>query len=122
MDLGTLNEETTAWVEFGDDGEILLKYISQTELDSIIKKATKTVWANHQKTAELDNIKANRLLGRAAVKDWRNLTSEGKPFPYSPENCDLLMDQSWNFSLAVNDACTDMRNFVKKQQEESKKN
>lgn len=122
MELGRLTQEDiTRWVPFGEDGEVLMRYVSKEELIRLRKEATKLDWANNRPVETLDELEQNRLLGRAAVRDWRNLTVGREPFNYSPENCDLLMRRSFDFSDFVNLTCTQMRFFIEQKEEESKK-
>ena len=100
---------------------VSIKYIDSMELKSILSKSQKTEWKKHKLVTIEDDPEANRLLGRAAVKEWENITANGQPFPYSPENCDLMMRNSYEFSAFVNDACTEMANFRENQDEETKK-
>ncbi len=122
MELGRLtDEDITRWVPFGEDGEVLMRYVSKEELIKLRKKATELDWAKNRPVETLDELEQNRLLGRAAVRDWRNLTVGGQPFDYSPEHCDLLMRRSFDFSDFVNLACTQMRFFIEQKEEKSKK-
>ena len=96
---GLRNDELTAWIPFDDDTEVLISYVSREELRQLKRKATSTKFIRHQKSEETDPKEADRLLGRKAVKNWRALpcrigfTMSGEPFPYSPENCDFLMER-----------------------------
>ena len=125
MDINILKNKTfEAWVPFGDDTEILISHVSRDELQKIAKIATKTTYKNHQKTEEPDPAEADRLLGRRAVKGWQKrgdgegFTDNGQPFPYTPENTDLLMAK-WNaFARFVNDTCIDLETLVKYEREQ----
>ncbi len=122
MELGNLGAELEVWASFGEDGSVLVRHIPKDELLAISKKATKRRWSSHQMIEEVDPILANRLLGRAAVRDWKNLTMGGEPFPFTPENLDMLMDRSYQFSNWVNQVVTDVQTFLETRREESEKN
>lgn len=105
------------------DAEVIVRYVSIDELRKINKQATKTTWdRRHQKTDELDSLEANRLLGRACVKGWTNITMEGNPFSYSHENCDFLMEKWFEFSKFINDICTDLQALIAAEKEQKIKN
>jgi hypothetical protein len=129
MDIGGLKKETlTAWVPFDDDTEVLIGYLSREDLREIGKGATMTRFVKHQKSEQFDQDEADRLLGRKAVKDWRALpgrpgfTDGGAPFPYSPENCDLLMEKFNEFSNFVNVTCIDFSRFIEEEKAADEKN
>ncbi len=110
-----------AWIPFGED-EVLIRYISRDELKEIAKKAKKVSFVNHQKVEEFDDIKADMLLGRAVVRDWKGFTMKGEPFPCTPENIDFLM-RKWNaFARFVNEASVDLSLFMQEEKDKSAKN
>lgn len=128
MEIGRIveEEEITAWVPYvvddePTDAEVLLAFIPFDELSEIQGKATKRRWIKRQLVEEPSPVKGNVLLGRKVVRDWKGFTFKGKPFPYSPENCDLLMRRDYDFIGFVNGKCTEMSNFMEAKEEESKK-
>ena len=123
MDISVLRKENyEVWVPFGDDAKVLIAYVSRENLQKIAKKATKTLYVNHQKTEEFDPSEADRLLGRLAVKNWEGFPEDGQPFPYPPENADLLMKKWGAFARFVNDTCVDVETLVKHEREQVIKN
>lgn len=121
MEIGNIQaDELTVDLKFGD-ATVKIKYIDSVELKNILRKSQKTEWKKHKPVTVEDDAEANKLLGRAAVKGWDKITTNGKPFPYSQLNCDLMMKKSYEFSAFVNDACTEMENFKVEQNEETKK-
>lgn len=123
MEIGDLQKDVIeAWVPFGSDGEILIRYIPKDELMAIHKKATRRDWHKGQMREEMDMKKANRLIGRAAVLGWRNLTMAGKPFEFNEVNLDLLMDKSYEFSIFVSNTCTEIQEFVDGKRADEEKN
>ena len=108
MDLGGLKKDSfEAWVPFGDDGRVLIRYTSREELKKIGKKATRITYKNHQKVEEMDDVLADILLGQACVKDWEGFTMDGKPFPCTPENIEFVMTRWSAFGRFINDICSD---------------
>ncbi len=121
MEIGNIQaDELVVDLEFGN-ATVKIKYIDSLELKNILRKSQKTNWKKHRPVTVEDDAEANRLLGRVAVKGWNNITANGKPFPYSELNCDLMMQKSYEFSAFVNDACTEMEKFRDEQNEETKK-
>lgn len=109
------------WVPFGED-EVLIKYISRDELKEIARRAKKTSFINHQKVEEFDDVRADILLGRAAVKDWKGFTMAGETFPCTPENIDFLMTKWNSFAKFVNDTCVDLEFLVQQEKDKTIKN
>lgn len=129
MEIEKLSQDSfEVWVPFDDDSEVLFSYVPRDELQKMSKKATKVSFIKHQRTEEIDATEADLLLGRRAVKDWRPLpgkkgfTMHGEPFPYSPENCDLLMTKWHAFARFVNESCVDLELLMEKDQEQIQKN
>jgi hypothetical protein len=121
MEIGRVGQDIEAWVPFGEDGEVLLAYIPATKLNALVKETTKREIFKG-KIVETENpIKANRKLGELAVRGWKNLTSGGEPFEFTPENVQLLMDESYEFSEFVNENCIKIQEFVEAENEEGKK-
>ncbi|GER92688.1 hypothetical protein A45J_0406 [hot springs metagenome] len=123
MELEKLQQnDFEAWVPFGEDAEVLIRYVSRDELKSIARKSKKISYVNHQKTEEFDDMKADIELGRAAVKDWKGFTMGGKPLPCTPENIDMLMTK-WNaFAKFVNETCIDFEILMQQEREKTIKN
>ena len=129
MDISKLTQETfQAWVPFDDEMEVLFDYVPRDELQILSKKATKINFVKHQRVEGIDPTEADKLLGRRAVKDWRprpgkiGWTLKDEPFPYSPENCDLLMAKWHAFARFVNETCVDIDLLMEKEQEQIRKN
>lgn len=123
MDISVLKKDTLqVWVPFGDDAEVLIRYLPREELQKIYNKAKKITYRNHQKVEEFDSLEADKLLGHAAVKDWKGFVMDGSPFPCTPENITLVMTK-WNaFSRFVNEACVDLETLAKEEREQIVKN
>ena len=123
MEIGALKQDDfQAWIPF-QDAEVLIRYVDIEELRRLNKQATKTAWdRRHQKTEELDALEANRLLGRASVRGWKNITMDGEEYPYTPENCDFLMQKWFEFSRFVNEVCTDFQAMMEAEREVKRKN
>lgn len=109
MDISAIRDnDFEVWVSFLD-AEVLMRYVGLDELRSIHASATrKGLDRGGALIEELDHAEAGRLLGRASVKGWRGLTLNGEEFPWSPENCDLLMARWTEFSRFVGEASLDL--------------
>ena len=116
MDITALNDEGfQVWVTFLD-AEVLMRYVGLDELRRIRQHATLRRWpyseVEGQRQGEpeesLDLAEASRLLGRAAVRDWKGLTLKGQDFPYSAENADLLMARWSEFAQMVGEVALDL--------------
>lgn len=122
MEIGDIKQdELTCWAGFGEDAEVLLRYISRDELDRIRRRVTKQIFKRGQMFEDTDSMQFNVLLGRAAVRGWRNITVGGKPFQFSPENCDLLMNRSYEFSDFINEKCVEISAFIEEEEAKSGK-
>ena len=122
MDIEKLINDFQVWVPFGDESEILIKHIPRDELQRLYQRTKKFKFVNHQKIEEFDSVEADKLLGRAVVKDWKGFTMCGEPFPCIPENIDTLMTK-WNaFARFVNDTCLDLEFLMQQEKEKLKKN
>jgi len=123
MELGDLKKtDITHWLPFGADGRVLIRYVIKKELMAIEEEANRPSMSQGPLPVSQKKAEENRLLGRAAVRGWENLTVGGKAFEYTPENCDLLMEKSYDFSDFVNLACVQIGLFETRQEEELKKN
>ena len=121
MELGDLGKDIQVWEKFGDDAKVLLQYVPRKKLNAINKATTKRELIKGQMVEVSDSDESNRKLGRAAVKGWENITVGGEPFEYSVENCDMLMDQSYEFSEFVNERCAKIQVFMEGKEDEAKK-
>jgi hypothetical protein len=119
MEIGALKKDDfVISIPFIEDSEVLIRYVSREELQEIKRNATKISWdRKNEPSEEFDSLRADLLLGRAAVRGWKGLTMNGEEFPYSPENCDLLMRKWTEFAKFVGEASMDIARL----QEEGKK-
>ena len=112
------------WVEFLDT-EVLLEFLSVDELDAIRKNnTTYTFQSSRGQSGKIEKTDSEGLvleLGEKAVKDWKGITLEGKPLPFTPENRDLLMTKWPQFSSFVAEASTDIAVFAEKERESDEK-
>ncbi len=110
------------WLPFGDGAEVLIAHTSREDLLAIAREAQKISIRKGQEVKEYDPVKADKLLGRKAVKDWKGFDDDGKEFPCTPENIDLLMMQWTDFARFVNDACGDLERLVRQKEVSLSKN
>ncbi|MEM4368374.1 MAG: hypothetical protein QXO21_05145 [Candidatus Anstonellales archaeon] len=122
--LGIFDEEKTKWIQFDEDTEVLLKFVSKEELKKISIKAERASRLSGVDPSDVANIQ----LGRTAVLGWRKIDNhnhpglivKGQPFPYTKENVDLLMTKSLEFSKFVNENAINSRIFLEEEEEEEK--
>jgi len=125
-EIGIFDEERKRWIQFDEDTEVLIRFVDRRELRKIQNKAEKTARLTG---VDADEI-ANKYLGRAAVLGWRKiddhshpgLTLKGQPLPYTPENVDMLMTRSLEFSRFVNENCINSKLFLQEEEIEETKN
>ena len=123
MELSVLKQtDRRYWVPWGDDAEVCLKHISREELREIYKKATVTRFVNHQKSEEFDPAKADCLLGRAAIVDWKGFTDSGEVAACLPETIDLIMTRHNTFAKFINDTVIDLDYLIGQEREATAKN
>jgi hypothetical protein len=119
-------EEVSAWIQFDEDTEVLIAYVSREDLRKLRRQATVTRYKHHQKVEEVDEKELERLLGRAAVKDWRALpgrpgfTMGDEPYLYSEEHCDFLMERLNEFATFVDMVVVDFSSFVREEKAEER--
>lgn len=115
-DLGIFDEPTHKWIQYDEDTEVQVRHIGKEELRKINLKAAKTA-----KLTGVDSVAINnKMVGRAAVLGWRKindhnhpgLTMKRQPLPFTPENIDMLMRRSLEFSNFVNENCLDSKLFL----------
>jgi len=122
--MGTIaifDDERTKWIQYDEDAEVLIRFVGREELRKIQRKAEKTA---NLTGADANDI-ANQKLGRAAVLGWRKigdnnhpgLIVKGEPLPFTPENIDMLMRRSLEFSRFVNDNSIDSKQFLEEEKE-----
>lgn len=123
MDLAILkNTDRHYWVPWGDDAEVCLRHISRAELRDLSKKASVIRFVNHQRTEEIDPVKADCLLGRATIIDWKGFTDGEAAAPCTPEYIDLLMTKHNAFAKFINTMVGDLDNLVSQEKEATAKN
>lgn len=104
------------WAQYDQDTEVLMRYIGKKELSEISQKAQKAARLSDADVKELFNLR----LGRAAVLGWRKIEDHDHPglvlgdapLPFTPQNLDLLMEHSLEFSGFVNVAAIDAKSFL----------
>ena len=123
-EIDVFGDEQENYVQFDKDTEVLLAYLDKADVGVIRKKAK----ALAKKSAMEYDDAFNLLLGRKAVKDWRNIKKNShpglifnkKPFPFTEENRDFLMRKSIDFSSFVNASVVDPDSFREEEEEKEK--
>ena len=125
MELGSIssNESPRAWFEYGDT-KVLIQHTTKEELRVMSRKCTSTSFdkVSHAPVETMDSAKADVMLAQHCIKGWEGFTSNGEPFPCTPQNIELLMTKVNSFSKFINDTCTNYETIVAKQKEEDAKN
>lgn len=123
MDLSIIkNSERTFFCQFNDEIEVELRHITREELREFYRKATKVTFHKNQKNEEFDSVKADCLLGRAAIKSWKGFTDNGEPAPCTPENIDMLMTRYNPFVKWINEICGDIDSLAAEEKSQTAKN
>ena len=122
MDIGNLlTGEVEAEVPF-EEAMVLVRHVPRNEILAIANKATKIGWdSKHRQEEKVDGDLSNVLIGKAAVLGWSGLTQNGKEFPFTPENRDMLMLKWTDFGSFVNSMCTNLTALVEAGREEARK-
>lgn len=109
---GLMMDDFVAELPFDEEKGVFVQIRHQTreELLSLRKKSTIRVAdkKSHQMVEQVDSVKADLNLSRAAVVGWRGLRIGGAEFPFSEENADMLMKKWSKWAKFVNDACDDL--------------
>jgi len=116
------NNDRIFAVPFDDAVTIHLRHITREELRNIYKQATTIRFVNHAKTEEFDHVKADCLLGRAAIKDWEGIKNGDQDAPCTPEFIDLLMSRHNTFARFINDISVDIDQLVQEERQAERKN
>lgn len=121
--IGVFNEAPQKYIQFDEDTEILLRYVDKEELAGLIRKANEI----SQKLKTQQNMAYDMFLGKKAVLGWRNIKDHnhpglllpgGEPISFTPENRNMLMTKSRDFSEFVFQKCTDASLFLASAPEE----
>lgn len=119
--VGIFDEERTKWIQFDEDTEVHIRFIGKEELRKIFKKAEKTAKLTGADSTEI----SNRELGRTCVLGWRKIDDynhpglivNNKPLSFTPDNIDMLMKRSLDFSRFINENAIDSKLFLEEEQE-----
>jgi hypothetical protein len=97
MDLGKFaDDDFEVEVPYGapeDEAFVTIRYMPIEKSRELIKKTTKVSYdqVTHLPTSKTNDKEFDRLYGEWAVRGWRGFEQDGKEFPFTPENRDLLM-------------------------------
>ncbi|MEA5113016.1 MAG: hypothetical protein VB050_03230 [Geobacteraceae bacterium] len=106
------DEQQKRWVQYDEDTEVLLSYLSKPDALNLNKKVDKIV----SRTGADRSTVWNQKLGEEVVHDWRHkerhsepglVYPDGTPIPYNPVNRDLMMKGCREFSIFVGETCID---------------
>jgi hypothetical protein len=124
MDItGLTKAEFKAWVDFDEEVSVLVRYVPRDQLAEIGKDAVVvTVGPGKKEERSYDALAADIAIAKAAVIDWRGLEVDGEPFPFTPENLELLILKWGAFSKFISNACVDVSGLALAQKENGAKN
>lgn len=109
---GLMTDNFVAELPFDEEKGVYvqIKYQTREDLLALRKRATVRVpdKKSHQMVEQVDSLKADLYLSRAAVVGWRGLKFGDAEFPYSDENADKLMQKWSKWAKFVNDTCDDL--------------
>lgn len=118
--------ERKEWVEFDEDTEVLIRFISKEELREIGKATDKAARNRPQDRAEI----FSRNFALKSVLGWRKIgepshpgfTLKGQPFPFNEENLLTLIQKDYDFSQKVGEYGIDAHYFLEREKERERKN
>jgi hypothetical protein len=108
-------------VQFDEDTEVRLSYLSKEEALALNKEVDKIV----SRTGADRSVIWNQKLGQRCVHGWRNMSDhshpglvypDGRPIPYSDANRDMMMKSCREFSIFVGENCIDPQVFLEIEQ------
>ncbi|MBI5075635.1 MAG: hypothetical protein HZB62_10795 [Nitrospirae bacterium] len=122
--LGVFTGEKSKWIQFDADTEVRIRLIGKKELREIVNKAEKAA----RKTGANSQDIVDRKIGRASVLGWRKIKDHDhpglivgdQPLQFTPENVDMLMDLSIDFTRFVNQNCSEEKEFIDEDETEIK--
>jgi len=120
-ELAIFDDERKKWIQYDEDSEVLIKHINKEELQKISQKADKAAKLTGSDRANI----FSRLLGRASILGWRKIDNhahpglmlKGQPLQFTPENIDMLMQKSLEYSIFVNENAIDSKLFLEEEKE-----
>lgn len=113
-----------AWVQFGEDCRVKIRYIPRDKLREISAKSMVVNFdpKSRQKREELDPLKWDILLGHEAIENWEGFVAGDAPCACTPENIEMFMSRWSEFAKFVGDVCVDLENLQAADQEAARKN
>lgn len=115
--IGIFNEAPQKYIQFDEDTEVLIRFVDKEELAGLIRKANEVA----QKVKTPQNMAYDMFLGKKAVLGWRNIKDHnhpglllpgGEPISFTPENRNMLMTRSRDFSEFVFQKSTNSALFL----------
>ena len=115
--IGVFETSPRKWFPFDSDTEVNIEYIDKARVNTILMNGAEAAKKMKAKSGAIQDV----YLGKAAVHGWRKVGGEnhpgfllpnGDPIPFSPENRNMLMTKSQQFSEFVYRTCTDENKFL----------
>jgi hypothetical protein len=120
-ELALFDDLQKRWVQFDEDTEFQVSYLSKEEALELNKEVDKIV----SRTGSDRSVVWNQKLGQRTLHGWRKVTDHdhpglkfpsGQPIPYTPANRDMLMKRSREVSIFVGETVIDAQVFLEIEQ------
>lgn len=118
--IGVFQTNPRKWFPYDSDTEILIEYLDKSRVNTILMNGAESAKKMKAKSSPIQDV----FLGKAAIHGWRNTKDEnhpglllpnGDPIQFTPENRNMLMAKSQQFSEFVYRTCTDENNFLEEE-------
>lgn len=115
--IGIFEKAPQKWIQYDEDTEVLLEYVDKEALTKLMKQANEAA----QKLKMPQGTVYDMFLGKKAVHGWRNIKDHShpglllpnlQPIAHTPENRNLLMTKSRDFSEFVFQKSTNATIFL----------
>ncbi|MBI3582373.1 MAG: hypothetical protein HY096_00300 [Nitrospinae bacterium] len=125
MNLSELKKKDTnisGWVNFEGKFDVLINYLSKSELQTRFDRCKKTKYVKHQPQEDIDTDKLHLELAQC-ILDWKGLTlstasklipieipagQENADVPCTDKNKLTLMQEVYGFDIFIQQASTDL--------------
>lgn len=120
--IGIFEKAPQKWIQYDEDTEVLLEYVDKEALTKLIKQANEA----SQKLKMPQGTVYDMFLGKKAVHGWRNMKDHShpglllpnqQPIEHTPENRNMLMTKSRDFSEFVFQKSTNAAIFLESEPE-----
>lgn len=123
LDISKLEE--SAWVEYRDGMEILVRPLPASKRDEFERQAAvyRVDKIRNVRIKEIDELKQEELLRDYMIEDWRGIVDQNdNPIPCTKENKLLILDHLHELRGFVLKAALDLQGMIELQKAENEKN